>query len=292
MSHSISIYPNFNMPSIGSVFLFAAGAAAQLTTSMWLPGGSDYYQYSERYIDAYNASVVAKEGDKTVLALQPVIASATRGAYRASAATMTVHGTTSFEYITTQNSRVGYESTYSMGCSLAESTKVICAEATTGPNMYAEYCSYYTASQSLEVYTTTRRYTYSNPPQTVTQIFTSTESDYRQNYKTPSPCLSGSTLPESYYRTSYTARPETYQVVITAAAEKLTASSTSTPNSTNSTASTTSSGASGSGSTQNTGAPGTSGNNAPAPNQNAAAPMITLAPAMAGLGAAAAALFL
>lgn len=281
---SYSIYPNFKMPSIGSVFLFAAGAAAQLTTSVWLPGGSQYSDSSERYIDSFNASVVAKEGTKTVLALQAVVATATRGAYRASAQTMTMHGSTSFEVVTTFNSRVGYESTYSMGCSLAESTKAVCTGATIDPNMYAEYCGYYTSTQPLDIYTATRRYTYSNPPQTVTQVYTSTESYFRQSYRTPSACLSGSTLPESYYRTTYTVRPETYQVVVTAAAEKLTASSTSTPNSTVSTSS-----ATGSGSTQGTGAPGTSGNNAPAPN---AAPMVTLAPAMAGLGAAAAAFFL
>ncbi|PVH92559.1 hypothetical protein DM02DRAFT_635259 [Periconia macrospinosa] len=275
------------MPSIGSVFLFAAGAAAQLTTSVWLPGGSKYADSYERYIDSFNASVIAKEGTKTVMALQSVIATATRGAYRATAQTMTLHGSTSFEFVTTFNSRVGYESTYSMGCSLAESTKAVCTDATIDPNMYSEYCGYYTSTQPVDIYTTTRRYTYSNPPQTVTQVYTSTET-YRQNYRTPSACLSGSTLPESYYRTTYTVRPETYQVVVTAAAEKLTASSTPTSNST---VSSVSSSASGSGSTPSPGAPGSSGNNAPAPNQNAA-PMVTLAPALAGLGAAAAAFFL
>lgn len=274
------------MPSLGSVLLFAAGAAAQLTTSVWLPG-SDIDDYSQRgYVDTFSASVVAKDGDKTVMALQGSVESATRGAYRSPTQTFTFHGSTSFEYLSTYNSRVGYERTYSMGCSLAESTKAVCAEATTMPNMYSSYCAYYTSSQTPDVYTTTRRITYSNPPQTVTQVYTSTDN-YYYNIRTPSVCLSGSTLPESFYRSTFTVRPETYQVVVTAAAEKLTASGSATPTATSGSGSGASSGSTGSAGPQNTGSPSSSGTNAPAPNRNAA-PMITLAPAMAGLGAAAA----
>lgn len=283
------------MPSIGSVFVFAAGAAAQLTTSVWLPGGSLYYDrygYSgSGFISNINASIIAKDGDRTTMAINAVPESATFGAYKYSTQTVTFIGTTSFESVSVYDYRVGYETTTSMGCSLAESTKVLCTSATYGPAMYSRYCSYYTESTTTTRNpTTTRRYTYTNPPQTVTQVYTDLD-DYYDYYSrsVPSFCKSGSELPESVYKTAMTVRPETYQVIVTAAAEKLTATGGPTPTSSGASGSNASSGASGSGGAQNTNAPDPSGTGtSQAPPANNAAPMITLSPVIAGLGAAAA----
>ncbi|CAI6336409.1 unnamed protein product [Periconia digitata] len=285
------------MPSIKSIFLFAAGAAAQVTTSVWLPGGSDFYYDSYSYgdssdfVEKFEGSVVSKDGDKTVMALNGIRA-ATSGedSYRLSTQTVTFIGTTSFAFVSVDDYHVGHEETYSMGCSLAESTKAVCNMGMVGSGLYESYCSYYTATSSTygpETYTFTDVYTYSNPPQTVTSIETWTDDSY--NYYTPrvpSYCQSGSTLPESIYRSTMTVRPQTYDVIVTAAAEKLTATAGPTPTGTNATNSN-----NGSGSPQNTGGPNPS-QSGEAPPANNAAPMVTLAPAMAGLGAAIAAVML
>jgi hypothetical protein len=269
------------MSSILSTVLFASAAAAQITTSIWLPAPYGVEDYT------FKASVIASEADAVTMAIDMKV----DGEDIASTADIiTFHGTTAFENIITTTDAYGdYEGdlTVSYGCTKQRSGPV-CAYSYNGPVAWSSFCEDYTS------YTTviTSTVTYGDLEEVVTE-------DYRD--QVPSFCLSGSVLPEEWAIETASAEDidvQTYAVTITAGEEILGATAGATP--TNSAASPTKSSSetpartptsSGSGSASSpSGSP--SGTPSPPAEQStgAAAPMNTLAPALAGLGALVAAL--
>jgi len=249
-----------------STLLFASVATAQITTSVWGPwGGSD-----EQEDYSFQGSVVAAEGDAVTMAI-----AMSGDEYDGYTETITFHGSTAFEQIITTTDEFGdYEGdmTISYGCT-KEGNKGACVYSTNGPVLWSSICAEYTES---------------------TDVVTSTDS-FDQGV--PDFCLTGSLLPESYAVASMSLRAsqiQTYPVTVTAGEAKLGATAGATP--TNSGASPTNSGGvspTKTGTTSPTGGNSSSGPSttpsasAPPAEQStaAAAPMMTLAPALAGLGA-------
>ncbi|KAF2641997.1 hypothetical protein P280DRAFT_468477 [Massarina eburnea CBS 473.64] len=269
------------MLSIASILLLAVAATAETTTSLWLPDSYTDFGYDDDFVESFKASVVSKSGDKVTLAIGVDPETTTFGTrtriYEGATPTLTWIGASSFQSASTYTNRWSTDRTYALDCSLEESTKALCTESTAGSNMYSSYCSYYYSYYTATGYTTTRVITYSNPPTKVTQIETRTPA----TRSIPSYCKSGSTLPASLYTSTYTVRVVTYPVIITAGEDRLSETSASTPS--DSTATPTGS--------QNGAGPGISDGPAATQAGNAAGPMGTLAPALAGLGAAAAIFF-
>ncbi|KAF2683696.1 hypothetical protein K458DRAFT_418683 [Lentithecium fluviatile CBS 122367] len=268
------------MTPILSTVLFASAAAASITTSIWLPGSpSD----SENY--EFKASVVGAEGDQVTLAVQ-----IDDGYYTDSTETITFHGSTAFEnVVTTTDSYGDYEGdlTISYGCS-KQGNRPVCVYSSNGPVAWSSYCEMYT--DYTDVVTSTMTYTYDSPASTVEQVETISFNDVIPGF-----CRTGSLLPESYAINTVSVRAsqvQTYAITITAGEEKLSATAGATP--TNSGASATTTGnvtptgsPSGSNSTIPASSPTTGG---PAQQTSNAAAMVTVAPALAGLGALVAAL--
>ncbi|KAF1954718.1 hypothetical protein CC80DRAFT_493506 [Byssothecium circinans] len=276
------------MRSVDSLLAFAAAAAATTTTSLWVPERGYYSSSDNDFIENLKASVVGKSGSNITLAVAYEPETRTIGTtrttvytYSYAGPTLTWIGSSSFQSISTNN-RYESDRTYALDCSLAETTKALCTRKTTGADMFSSYCSYYNRYYTSTGYATTRVITYSNPPTRVTQIETRTPGIRG----VPSYCLSGSELPASLLTTTYTVRPVTYPVILTAGEEKLSATAGSSPSGTGATPTASPNGSSGSGAS-----PSSSGT-PPPQNSNAAGPMVTFAPALAGLGAAAAAVFL
>lgn len=267
------------MSSILSTVLFASAAVAQVTTSVWLPAyGADEYEFK--------ASVVAAEGDTVTMAVEM-----SADDYYGGAETITFHGTTAFENVITTTDVYGdYEGdiTISYGCSQRNNNPV-CVYSSNGPAVWSSYCEDYSSYATPVVETET--YTFDSPPSTIEQVST---YDYRD--QVPEFCLTGSLLPESYAIDTVSVRNsdmQTFAVTITAGAAKLSATAGATPS--NSAASPTRTSNSESTPTP-TGSSNSTGptNTPPPPSEQstaAAAPMQTLAPALAGLGALVVALF-
>ncbi|KAF2652944.1 hypothetical protein K491DRAFT_27822 [Lophiostoma macrostomum CBS 122681] len=275
-----------------TTLLFAASAAAQITTSFWMP-----YPALDSGEAGYVGSVIDVDGGKTTLRIEYDDDTDTDAYYyNDTPQTITLQGSTYYEeYLTTTDSYYGLDYTWSIGCSHGASTRAQphCTESSNGGYIYSAYCDYYTSY--TEAYTTTDLYTYSSdsygPATTETFVETYNPSSYIPDFCTES---GASTIPESLATTSETLSAsyvETYQLVITAGEEKLSAASSSSSGSGSSSATTTGTGA-------QSGATGASqsqptGTASQAPDGTGAAmPMITRAPVMAGLGLAVAALAL
>jgi hypothetical protein len=274
------------MSPILPTILFASAAAAQITTSVWLPSSP----YSPDDTN-FQASVIAAEGDHVTMAISLNVEDSYAG--ESTIETVTFHGSTSFENIVTySDSEYGYEgeATVSYGCS-KEADRPVCAFSSNGPAVWSEYCADF--SDYRTAYTTTETYTFDSPSSVVEQVQTYDNSDLIPDF-----CLTGSLLPESYAVMSMSMKGtkfETYPITITAGEDKLSATAGATPTNSRASATTTPTGSvtptvtpSGSNSTVPSSSP--TAPNAPAEQTGAAAPMLTLAPALAGLGALVAAL--
>jgi hypothetical protein len=276
------------MSPILSTLIFASAAAAQVTTSIWLPGAP----YGEDNI-AFQASVVNVDGDAVTMAI-----GMDSEEYLSASETVTFHGSTAYEnVITTSDSYGDYEGdlTVSYGCT-KDGNKPVCTYSYNGPVAWSSYCEDYTSY--TKVVTSTQTYTYDSPESTVEQIET---YDYRD--QVPDFCLTGSVLPDKYAINTVEADDtdvQTYAVTITAGENKLSATAGATPtgsaaSSTKKTGTASATPTPSGGSGNNSTGPASSGSPSPssAPveqSTGAAAPMKTLAPALAGLGALVAAL--
>jgi hypothetical protein len=280
-----------------TTLLFAASAAAQITTSFWMPYG---------VLDAgeagYVGSVIGVDGDKTTLQIEYDDDTDTDAYYYSDTPqTITLGGSTYYEEIITTTVDYYGDYTWSIGCSQAESTRAQpkCTESSNGAYIWSAYCDYYTGSYT-EAYTTTELVTWTSdeygPATTETYIETYDPATYIPDFCTNS---GSSAIPESLATTSETLSAsyvETYQLVITAGTEKLSSGSSSgssTASGSGSSRATTTgtgaqSGATGASQGQQTGTAG----GIPDGTGAASMPMITRAPMMAGLGLAVAALAL
>jgi hypothetical protein len=275
------------MSPILSTIIFASAAAAQVTTSIWLPAAP----YGEDNIQ-FQASVINVDGDAVTMAI-----GMEDKEFLSSSETVTYHGTTAFEnVVTTTDSYGDYEGdlTVSYGCT-KKGNKPVCTYSYNGPVAWSSFCEDYTSYTA--VITSTETYTYDSPESTVEQIET---YDYRD--QVPGFCLTGSVLPDKYAIQTVEAESDTdvqtFAVTITAGEEKLSATAGATPTGTASSTKKTGSASATptpSGNGNNSTSPASSGSpsqsSAPAEQSTgAAAPMKTLAPALAGLGALVAAL--
>jgi hypothetical protein len=270
------------MSPILSALLFAVAATAQVTTSIWMPSP---YQ-DDTHIGFY-ASVVGVSEGKTTLALSfdNKTDLATAGyVVEDEPNTMTFYGNNRFESVTT-TSEVDNGPALTMGYGCEETRAgAVCRFASEGPAVYSSKCASY--SDYTDVYTTTREIAY-GADYTVTETST---IDYRT--RVPAYCKSGSTLPESVVAHTYSIEKHeiaTYQVVITAGAEKLSATAGATPAS--SVPAPTGSGAFSLHRGQNV-VPTETGSAPVVQATGAAGALLPLHPALAGLGAAAVAFML
>jgi hypothetical protein len=251
------------MSPILSTILFASAAAAQITTSLWLPslGTSDEQQYN------FEASVIASKGDDITMAV-----GISGDEYPAE--TITFHGSTAFENIITTSDvdgSVSGDMTYSYGCT-QQGKKPICVASSNGPAVWSLHCDAYTEY-----------------------------ADFTSSLGLPDYCMSGSLLPESVAVTSISldeTEVQTYAVTITAGEAKLGATAGATPTNSGASPTRTPTGSLTRSTTGSTTTSPTGGNNSAGPastpsgsappaeqSKGAAAPMVTLAPALAGMGA-------
>jgi hypothetical protein len=250
---------------------FASLATAQLTTSIWFPGGTN--------VTAMTGSVVGKNGDKVTVSLDykdltddPVLQGAP--------ATVTVAGNTFFAFQQVLSDEITY--TIDGSCTRKDDKDVpVCVVSTVNyVSLMSEWCNSYTKT-GVETRTLTRTYPADSegPGSTETRTVTVTNSETTM----PLMCSESIGTDDSVHTITVeddeeTFRFTTYQLVLTAGTEKLSAAATPTaggPSSTGGSNSPT-------GSAQPTGTAQSTG----------AAPMMTAAPLLAGLGAAAAAIFL
>ncbi|KAF2466345.1 uncharacterized protein BDR25DRAFT_306166 [Lindgomyces ingoldianus] len=268
------------MSPILSALFFAASVTAQITTSMWMPGGND------DEVGFYGSVVAADNNGKTTLAIMydndtdPSYYSH----YKNNPQTVTI-GETWFESVVTTTANF-YEGDMTVGLTceveMATRAKPTCTYSMGGKAPFSSYCEDY--STYTEVYTTTQLYTYRTGVRTYIQTYD--ESEY-----IPSFCLTGSTLPKSIaIQTIALSRSMigTYQLVITAGQEKLAATTGATPTVSGAQITGLSTATSSSTSAVNTGAASSPNGTASAPplGTGAAASIMTMAPALAGLGAA------
>jgi hypothetical protein len=258
------------MSSILATTLFAASAAAQLTTSIWLPGAGNSNI-------SFVASVIEQSGDRTTLSLDFADPTASEDDYYGEApATVTVGGETYAAYQATASDLFGEDDTtvtISLACERSDTSAVpTCTASSKGfESVISALCS----SAATESHVTPMEYD-----------AYCTETDFTTE---TTMTLSGDS---QYYINQF-------PLIITAGTEKLGASAAATPTSSGarSTGSGSASPASGSasGSPASTGAGSASAASSGAVNEQstaAAPPMKTMVPALAGLGAAAAAFFL
>jgi hypothetical protein len=263
---------------------FASLATAQLTTSIWFPGGSNK-------TIALSGSVVAKDGDNVTVSLDykdltedPV--------FQGAPATVTVAGNTFFAYQQVLSDDITY--TIDGSCTRKDDKAVpICVVSTVNyVSLMSEWCNSY-AKTGVETRTLTRAYPADSegPGSTETRTVTVTDTESTM----PHIC-SESIGPDDSVQTitveddDETFMFTTYQLVLTAGTEKLSAAATPTaggPSSTGGSNSPTGSAQSG-GAAPSGGAAQSGGTT----QFTGAAPMMTSAPLLAGLGAAAAAIFL
>lgn len=252
------------MSSILATTLFATFAAAQITTSIWLPGAAEANQ-------TFVGSVIAQSGDQTTLSLAFADGPAESSEYyRSAPPTVTLEGTTYVAYQATAEDPLNDSDntvTVSLECSRSDTNAApTCVVSTAGVEaVISELC----AGLSTQSHAT---------PVEGEQYCTNSEALTFEQTLT----LSGDS---QYYLNNF-------QLIITAGEEKLSAVAAATP--TGSGASVTGSGSPASGSSAQTGAAptGSAASGVPQQSTNAAGPMMTMAPALAGLGAAAAAYFL
>jgi hypothetical protein len=249
-----------------STTLFASLATAQLTTSIWLPGAANANQ-------SFVGSVVTQEGDRTTLAV--AVADSVETEYLGTVpGQVTVAGTTYVGYKET-SSGSDAQITLDFACSRKDGTAVpTCVINTLSWPPADSDC----ASQSGGFTTT---YTVTDTPfgngdgEPVTRTVTETEANACTGI------VGASDFPQSTVIMSGDMQyfMNNYQLVITAGTEKLGASAAATP--------------SGSSAQSTSGSGASTGNHTatsskPLQATGAAGPMITVAPILAGLGAAAA----
>ncbi|KAF2247018.1 hypothetical protein BU26DRAFT_339781 [Trematosphaeria pertusa] len=213
------------MSSLLSAILFTTIATAEVTTSMWMPS-----PYSSEEMGFYG-SVVGADGDRLTLALTYDNETNTEslGFYDNSPETVTFVGSTSFEaVVTTADISDNTELTISLGCQARNRARPTCYYSSNGPAVYSSYCSEYLSY--TDIITSTELYTYpsdeNNPETVVTRVET---YDYRDMI--PDFCLSGSTIPESMLVETITMNRNyvaIYQIVITAGEQKLKATAGAT----------------------------------------------------------------
>lgn len=203
-------------------------AGAQLTTSIWWPGNIDFYI-------GYVASVVGKEGDKTTLLLsfdkETNITNLPMPQTAASNYTVAPFSLGMYEVTSIKD--VG-EQTFRSDCTTRQGAGGdVCTYSTNGRAYWSEFCVDHT--ETVDLLIKTYRYTMSDstaPPSVETVI-----ASYNPLTNTyPAWCKSsGYNIPESEATTVVTwpARSaQQHRVVITAGAEKLTATAGATPTST------------------------------------------------------------
>lgn len=276
---------------IWSGLLLAATAAAETTTAIWMPSP---WHANETHIGFY-ASVVGVDGGKTTLALQfdNQTDLATAGyEFDDEPNTMTFFGSTRFESVMTSTAILdgsvleGSELTAMYGCELASGTHkrrstlgAVCRHSLNGPAMHSSFCDNY--SDSTTVSTRTREHEYDD-----STVVETTTIDYRTHV--PDYCKSGaSALPDSLVVDTYSIEKSelaTFQVIITAGEEKLSATAGATVS--NTPAMVTGTGA------IHIPPTGTGAEPAQVTGAGAAGAMLPLHPAIAGLGAAAMAFLL
>lgn len=253
------------MSSILATTLFATYAAAQLTTSIWLPGAAEANQ-------TFVGSVIAQSGDHTTLSLAFADGPAeSTEYYRSAPDTVTLGGTTYVAYQATAEDSLNDSDvtvTVSLECARSASAVPTCTVSTTGLEaVISELCGAL-STQSNATPVEGQQYCTDSAGLTSVQTLT----------------LSGDS---QYYLNNF-------QLIITAGEEKLSAAAAATPTGTGASITGSGSAASGSGATAQSGASptGSTASGVPQQSTNAAGPMVTMAPALAGLGAAAAAYFL
>jgi hypothetical protein len=244
---------------------FASLATAQLTTSMWFPGMSNR-------TTALSGSVVAKNGDKVTVSLDYKDLTEDPVFYGAPA-TVTFAGTTLFQYQNVASDEVTY--TIDGSCTRKDEKDIpTCVVSTLNyASLMSDWCSSYTKT-GVDTRTVTRTWPADSEGPASTETMTATFT----NSETTLPLLCSESFNADEAARTITVEDDetfmftTYQLVLTAGTEKLSAAATPTA-----------------------GGPGsTGGSNSPtgSAQSTGAAPMMTAAPILAGLGAAAAAIFL
>lgn len=247
------------MTAILYATLVAASAlAANITTTVWLPGGADANQ-------TFLGSVVEQSGDQTIMSMAFAETPISPGYYARAPGTVTLEGETYVAYSVTGTDSgdtdaspvtVGFECRRE---SAGENTVPTCTASTTGlEGAISRFCS--GLSEQLE----------SVPGYCTNSSSIQTAETQTFNADTDS----------IYYLT--------YPLIITAGSEKLGASAVATPSS--SSASVTGGSGSGTPAAPSRSVSGASG--VVEQTTGGAAPMKTMVPALAGVGAAAAAFFL
>ncbi|KAF2183468.1 hypothetical protein K469DRAFT_710633 [Zopfia rhizophila CBS 207.26] len=261
------------------LILFAASATAQLTTSFWMP---KIYLGTERI--SYVASVVGADQDRLTLAASPANDTDYEALGLATGSTDTyTFASTLFEYSTSEMPRnvagaSSGEYAYSFKCEMQTADAEADCTVSYGPGIARGRCN----TRSIPGYTSTQLWTFSDTDtagvETIVRSFPGSP-----NTPIPDWCNEGSDAPvpssalinDAPFQSTYFG---TYEFIITAGEEKVSATtggvvSTSSVEPTGSQAS-----SGGTGSTAAaTGAEGT----------GEAAPMNTVAPALAGLAAVA-----
>ncbi|KAI8932778.1 hypothetical protein NX059_010268 [Plenodomus lindquistii] len=267
------------MSSFFATTLFASSVAAQLTTSIWLPGAA--------FADvAFLGSVISQSGDKTVLSLDFAGSSASQNEYYSEVPpTVTIGGATFAAYTATAVDLFGEDDTtvtISLGCERANVRAVpTCTMSTAGfSQIYSQLCAAIPTDAPASSADSDAFCTEYSDATTVETLTLSGDSQYYIN---------------------------NFALTITAGTDKLSAAASATANGASSTASGSTaagsaasrSAAPASGSTSSSGLPTNTGSAsasaasvAPSSLTGAAAPMRTMVPALAGMGAAAAAFFM
>ncbi|OAL04820.1 hypothetical protein IQ06DRAFT_333123 [Phaeosphaeriaceae sp. SRC1lsM3a] len=243
------------MPSfLHAAFLASIASAADITTSIWLPGAANANQ-------SFVGSVVEQNGDQTVLSLAFANAVSTPGYFTSAPDRVTVGGTTFVAYNVSATDSAGPNAaavTIELECrrpSGGISAVPTCTLSTLGANsVLGNVCAGLSVTQLPEYCTASSAVNVEE-----TQTF-SGESQYYIN---------------------------NYPLLITAGTEKLGASAAATPSA--GSASITGAGTSGGAAPSQS---GSRASVPPQQATGAAQPMRTMAPALLGLGAAAGALFL
>lgn len=254
-----------------SVALLASMAAAQnITTSIWLPGAANANQ-------SFIGSVVTQEGDRTTISVAFDVEGIQTEYYGNGPGYVTVEGTTYVAYhLTASDAGSDFTITVDVACSRKDGNGAsTCAMTTRDATLEVSILDSYCGSQQGST----------------TNVFTRTDSPGPDNSDAPTRTwtitetvanvCTGSIDPSVFPQTTTTMSGDEqnlsndYKLVITGGTEKLGASPTATPtrSGTQSTIALVSSGIGSAGVTQATGA---------------AAPMLTMGPIVAGLGAAAA----
>ena len=117
--------------------LFAASAAAQITTTFWMP-----YPYVDSNEAGYVGSVIGVDGDKTSLKIHFDDDTDTNALYYSDITqTITLQGSTYYEEVmTTTDDVYGYDYNFSIACSeKASETRAapVCTESSQGAYLYS-----------------------------------------------------------------------------------------------------------------------------------------------------------